>query len=216
MRRELLGVRFTRRSKCLLIVLCMSIGSVFHLSNIQAQSAPADVSSKKNGTTLSNFPPDSHGDSTAAWLTKELRVCSEPSLMDLGKQPGAVSFRFTRRGLTSKTKWSVIRLEIGRDGNAVLFTKRVSQDGTITLNKTKSITSARVNAFLDVLKVNGFWSLPFINEVEERQEVKDEGTWCLEGVQDGTYHIAFRLNPKPGPFTDKGSHLIRNSERLDP
>ena len=191
-------------SPSLPLFLYLALGLAFHLRIATAQSSSGDNPATNSMVTPSYFPAGSLDESKSTWLTKKLQASAEPSLLDSSDQHGGSSFRLIQYALTTKSRLQIIRLEIGRDGDGIIFTKRVSPDGKITLNKQDKVSPEQINAFLTVVKQSGFWSLPTEHEVEavEQRQTRDAGVWFLEGFQDHTYHIAYRRNLTPGPFMD--------------
>jgi hypothetical protein len=148
-----------------------------------------------------------HDNQIVGRITSFLRAHGEPSLMVTHGEIGSESFRMVREGYPSATIL-IVRLDIGRDHNAVLAAKKLSlEDGSLILNRTKEVPAREVEKFLELLKNRGFWSITSV-EKGSNPQVKDGAAWILEGSKEATYHIVVRRNPEPGALVEIGQYLI--------
>jgi len=196
----------------LFVFLLFSLSAAFNAMSLVAQTVSADTPIVSPLIAPNYFPPGSLSERTATWLTKNLQSIAEPPLLGTSSKSEVASFRLIKHGLTSKTTVLVIRIQIESDGTAILFTKSVSQDGAIVLNNHDRISADQVRAFLEMVKQSGFWSLPTTEE--EQRQVKDGGTWYLEGHHENIYHIVYRHNPVSAPLADVEAFLV-NLAKLD-
>lgn len=180
-----------------------SIGSTITLLVITA-CANAQTTYFPAGTFDTNARYDRF---VRGWYSAALKAAEEPSLFAMARSKSAQSYRFL--WLRSFNDTVSIRLDIHPDGTATLVEKIVGDrmsptPGKITYQETKTISADRTRSFLNHLSDGHFWELP----TDIHHDGCDGAEWVIEGVHDGTYHIAMRWSPESGLIHDLGMELV--------
>jgi hypothetical protein len=149
---------------------------------------------------------ESRDDQLVGRITSFLRAHDEPSFLVKHGELGTENFCVIREGYPS-ANILIVRLDIGRDHNAVLTVKKISGDGLLILDRAKDVPAPDVEKFLELIKERDFWSLAS-TEKDSGPVVRDGAAWILEGSKDATYHVVVRRNPKPGALVEIGQYLI--------
>jgi hypothetical protein len=206
----------TKYKTLLLQFVAVAYSCFMSVSAFSQANLPDDSRAPRSPAIAKCFPDGIFDQSDASrdgfianGLTDYLHAISEPCLLDPAKH-GAISYRLIWGGMPSARR-VVVRLEVGEDGKAVLFTK-VTAGRRLVSDRVESISSTQVEEFLDLVKLSDFWSLP---SSENRPPVKDGTSWILEGIRDGAYHGVYRRNPKPSLYTEVGRCLGKNLAKLD-
>jgi hypothetical protein len=150
-----------------------------------------------------------------------MRGFAEPSLFEIAKDAGAISFRVSYFSPVPVREIAV-RLVVNADGSGQV-TSAVSSGTATEVQRTKNnVAIADVDKFLRLVEEVGFWSMASTDDTEQKTDkagrkpyVMDGGWLMVEGVQRGSFHHVFRRNPNPSPVTGIGRYLTKDLAKLD-
>lgn len=189
-----------------LIALCISVATC----NVIASQAPtSSLADETSARGVGLFPPGALDEPNAKWWTHVLQVCSESSLQNGSDEVSAVaSFRLVMHSPTGYSTFLVARINIRKDGDALIVVKRVSGDGTMLSDETIHLQQTQVGAFRKAIEDASFWTTPTAGLASPDPKVRDGGTFCIEGLQGSTYHIAWRRTYEKGLVNELARYFV--------
>ena len=151
------------------------------------------------------------------WYSKFLTAMHEPSLCEASKTQKTQTYRFL--WLRSFHQPVSVRLEVNRDGTALLTTKITSGNGgyeprRLIVNRTQRLTREHTSWVLDRIEELKFWSLP-TNPPRHPNEIGVDGAqWIFEGAKDGAYHVVDRWSPEKDEIHALGIMMLIDLAKL--
>jgi hypothetical protein len=148
------------------------------------------------------------------WYSSDLKALEEPSLLELAKSPGSISYRFL--WLRTFHNPVAIRLDVMSDGTSILTTKVTNgaggySPGKLIVNSTRKLSLEQLRGFLKSVEKTRFWIMPTLDE--ERNGC-DGSEWIIEGVKDGQYHVVTRWSPDSGAVRELGLILLSDLAQM--
>jgi hypothetical protein len=151
------------------------------------------------------------------WYTKFLSAMREPSLWEASKTKKTQSYRFL--WLRSFNHPISVRLEVNRDGSALLVTKISSgqggyEPGRLATNRTQRLGQKQTSWIIGQIEELKFWTLATIPPRDPNVVGVDGAQWIFEGTKDGTYHIVDRWLPETGEVHALGIMMLIDVAKL--
>lgn len=164
------------------------------------------------------FDSDTRSDRFMAhWFSGQLSALEEPSLLAMSKDKSLQSYRFL--WLRTFHHPVAVRVDIRSDGSATLTTKIADgaggyEPGKLTTNTSRLLSQQETAGMLAAIKDSGFWPLSGPIPRDPGSFGTDGSEWCIEGVNDGTYHMVTRWSPKNGAIYTLGRYFLFDLGRL--
>ncbi len=168
-----------------------------------------DDATKSAAAEVQRFPDGVLSDSKLRWYSKHLAAMNERPLKEQTGQKSSESKREAYRfiWLRSFDHPSAVRLE-AKNGQYRLTAKEVDgkggyDPGTLTLNKSRSLTHEEWKTLMGWINECSFWTMTtseknyYTNQhgMKTYWDIKDGAKWIVEGVRDDKYHIVDRQSP---------------------
>lgn len=143
------------------------------------------------------------------WYSEQLTVLKEPSEFNRASNPSLESYRFL--WLRTFHHPIAVRIDLSKDGSAVLTTKMASgaagfpnKRGYMIENISRPLLPEQTQELLLELNRTCFWQLPAVDQYRG----DDGAEWIVEGVKNGKYHLVTRWSPQEGPVHELGLVFI--------
>jgi hypothetical protein len=151
------------------------------------------------------------------WYSKFLAAMQEPSLWESSKGQSGLTYRFL--WLRSFHHPVAVRLDVKRDGTAVLTTKISSghggyEPGRLIMNRTQRFGKEQTTWVLDRIAELKFWNLPTNPPPDPNVVGVDGAQWIFEGAKGGTYHVVDRWSPEKGEVHALGIMMLIDVAKL--
>jgi hypothetical protein len=177
------------------------------------------LSQQKDSGSDRYFPETAIG-GIGGLFTDFLGSAGEPSLVAIAHDdPKGLSYRLDWTGIPS-LRLLVVRLSFGSESKpeiTILEGRLRSTEFHKTQLEPLSDDAAK---FMQLVEKSDFWSMPSLEpqntQPDGRGPYKMDGDmWLFEGARNGSYHVAYRHSPDPGPFTQMIRFLVKDLAKLD-
>jgi hypothetical protein len=193
----------------LLLAPCMT---ALAIAGVGSQRSPAQDSTQSTSNAPVYFPSR---ETAASIFSVILASLSEPSLLEAAKDANVLSFRVSFFSPVPVRKVAV-RLIVKADGSGQITTAASSGTAAGVKRTQNGVSAADVNRLLKMLEKVEFWSMSSTEYTGEETDaagrkayVLDGSFWMLEGVREGSFHYAYRRNPKASPITEIGCYMAK-------
>jgi hypothetical protein len=206
----MLPASYKLRLRFFAVALCMT---TLLLLGVDPQQGRTQDSTQASHAPV-YLPP---GNPEASILTSFLASLGEPSLLEVAKDSGVLSYRLSYFS-PMPTRAIVVRLVVNSDGSGQISSATSSGKLAEFKRAKDTVSAADVKQLLQLVEQVEFWSMPSTEQKNNRSRnmyVLD-GSWCMiEGARDGSFHFALRRSLRPGPFTQLARSLAKDLAKID-